>query len=133
VDGGVLGVLDGFPGGVDVGEAGACQPQDGQALDLFRDSPNGVQVARRGGREAGLDNVDPQPLELAGDLDLLLGVHRRARRLLAVAQGGVEYDNALGHAGISLCVVSQDSWDQPSLAVHERKATVSSWPQDGAC
>ena len=45
--------------------------------------------SRRGG-EAGLDDVDAELLELARDHQLLLDVHGRARRLLAVAQRGVE-------------------------------------------
>ena len=44
----------------------------------------------RGGREAGLDDVDLEPRELAGDLELLGGGQPGAGRLLAVAQGGVE-------------------------------------------
>src|SRR5271154_4515832 len=54
------------------------------------------QMRGRGDREAGLDDVDAQGLEGAGDLELLGQVHRCARRLLAVTQGGVEDDDAVG-------------------------------------
>ena len=54
-----------------------------------------VAVRRRG--EAGLDHVDLEPLELARDAQLLVLGHRGAGRLLAVAQGGVEDDQAVGH------------------------------------
>ena len=43
-----------------------------------------------GDREPGLDDVDAEPRELLGDLELLAARERDAGRLLAVAQGGVE-------------------------------------------
>ena len=49
-----------------------------------------LEVARRGGREAGLDDVHLEADELAGDLELLGGGQPGAGRLLAVAQGRVE-------------------------------------------
>ena len=42
------------------------------------DALDGLEVAGRGGREAGLDDVDVEPRELARDLDLL--ARRSARR-----------------------------------------------------
>ena len=54
-----------------------------------------LEVARRRGGEAGLDHVDAELAERARDLELLLEVHRRAGRLLAVAQRGVEDDDAV--------------------------------------
>ena len=58
--------------------------------DLAGDRLNGLEVARRGDREAGLDDVDAEPRELVRDLELLGRVQRDARRLLAVAQRRVE-------------------------------------------
>jgi hypothetical protein len=55
----------------------------------FRASDS-VPFAGRRDREAGLDDVDAQPVELAGDLDLLLRVQRDAGRLLAVPERRVE-------------------------------------------
>ena len=66
------------------------RPQIDRALDLARDRLDGLEVAGRGDREAGLDHVDAEARELLGDLDLLLRVQRDARRLLAVAQRRVE-------------------------------------------
>src|SRR3990172_10038891 len=43
-----------------------------------------------GGREAGLDEVDPHLLQGAGDLQLLVGAQRNAGRLLAVTEGRIE-------------------------------------------
>ena len=57
---------------------------------LLGDPPDGLEVAGRGGREAGLDDVDLEAGQLAGDLELLGGGQAGARRLLPVAQGRVE-------------------------------------------
>ena len=45
--------------------------------------------------KAGLDDVDAHVVEHLGDLDLFLERHGGAGALLAVAQGGVEYDDAV--------------------------------------
>ena len=87
---GPRGVLDRVPGGVDVGLVGAREAADHRALDLAGDRLHRLEVAGRGDREAGLDHVHAEPGELLGDLHLLLGVQRDARRLLAVAQRRVE-------------------------------------------
>ena len=74
------------------------------------------EVAGRGDREAGLDDVDTQPRELVGDLQLLLDVERDARRLLAVAQRRVEDVDAVRLLAVGarcsgrphgLCVISR--------------------------
>ena len=85
-------------GGVDVPDMNAGEAGDHRALDLAGDRLHGLEVAGRGDREAGLDDVHAQPRELVGDLELLGRVQRDARRLLAVSQGGVEDENAVvGH------------------------------------
>lgn len=94
-----LGVADGFPSGPDVllvapGEAA----NDGHVAivgvegvtDLEGDDLDGLEVVLGGGGEAGLDDVDAELGELAGDVELLLGGHGGAGGLLAVAEGGVE-------------------------------------------
>ena len=55
-----------------------------------RDGAHALEVAGRGDREAGLDHVDAEPLELRGDLRLLVRLQGDARRLLAVAKRRVE-------------------------------------------
>ena len=66
---------------------------------------DGLEVAGRGDREAGLDDVDAQARELVGDLELLAGVERDAGRLLAVAQRRVEDQYSVGvHVVLSLSV-----------------------------
>jgi hypothetical protein len=51
-----------------------------------------VEIAVAGGREAGFDHVHAHALELARDAELLFFRHCRARALLAVAHGGIKYD-----------------------------------------
>ena len=76
----------------------------GAVRDAARDLLDRLEVAGRGDRKAGLDHVDAQPRELIGDLDLLLGIQRDARRLLAVAQRGVEDVDLIGHVAFSFYV-----------------------------
>ena len=90
-----LGVAYRPVGGIDVPHMNAREAGDDGALDLAGDRLHGLEVARRGDREAGLDDVDPQPRELVRDLELLARVQRDPRRLLAVSQGGVEDDYAV--------------------------------------
>ena len=59
-------------------------------LHAGRDLADRVELAVGGDREAGLEDVDVQPGELLGDLDLLGPRERDPGGLLAVAQGGVE-------------------------------------------
>ena len=81
---------EGLPGAVDVGIVATGQAADDRATDRGGDLPDAGEVARRRDREAGFDDVDPELLERLGDLHLLGEVHARPRRLLAVAEGGVE-------------------------------------------
>ena len=90
VEVGPLGDPDRLDGPLRVAVAAAGERGDGHALRLAGDPLDRLEVARRGGREAGLDDVDLEPHELAGDLELLGGGQPGAGRLLAVAQGGVE-------------------------------------------
>ena len=82
---------------VAVPAAGERRDRD-PALGLLGDPADRLEVARRGGREAGLDDVDLEARQLAGDLELLGGGQPGAGRLLPVAQGRVEdADAARGH------------------------------------
>ena len=71
-------------------------------LDEVGDEPDGVRVPPGGGCEARFYIIDIQSAELPGDLELLSVVHRAARRLFPVAQGGVVDDNFFHF--IVLCV-----------------------------
>ena len=86
---------------VDVLRAGAGEAADDRALDDLGDLRDGLEIAVGGDRKARLDDVDAHLVEELGDLDLLVERHRGAGRLLAVAQGGVEDDDAfLGGRGL---------------------------------
>src|SRR5690606_39488490 len=69
---------------------------------LFRSAHlagNGLHRAEIGGRavrEASLDHVHAEVGQGVGEGDLLRGAHGEAGRLFAVAQGGVEDDDAIG-------------------------------------
>src|SRR5260370_39242874 len=56
---------------------------------------HGGEVAIRGDRKAGLDDIDTHLVEEIGDFELLLMRHGRAGALLAVAQGSIEDENAV--------------------------------------
>ena len=125
VDAWLGGVLHGVPAGVDVPRDGAGETGDGGAADLFGDGGDGLGVAGRGSGEPGLDEVDPQPLQGAGDLQLLGGAEGDAGGLLAVARGGIEkqYPLAGGQVLVFLCrllnlraFVVGDPWVAPGEA-----------------
>ena len=103
------GRLDGLGAAVDVLGAGAREAADHGILRALGDLVHGGEVAFRGDREAGLDDVDAHVVEELGDLELLLVRHGRAGALLAVAQGGVEDDDAVL---LGLCLGSH--WIIPS-------------------
>ena len=73
-----------------------ARPQMIGPCDLARDRLHRLEIARRGDGEAGLDHVDAEVLEGVSHLELLAEVHAGAGRLLAVAQRGVEDDQAVG-------------------------------------
>ena len=89
-------VLERLPGGVDVTLVTAGEAADDGTGDLPRDLADRLEVAGAGGREAGLDDVDPEIGQRVRDLDLLRDGHRRAGRLLAVTEGRIEDDDAGG-------------------------------------
>ena len=95
MDAPALGRLDRLGAAVDVLEGGARQPADHRILRALGDLVHGGEVALRGDREAGLDDVDAHVVEQFGNLELLLMGHGGAGALLAVAQGGVENDDTV--------------------------------------
>src|SRR5262249_15165445 len=91
-------VLDGFPGAVDVIVVAAGQAADHGAFYFARDRLDRLEIARGGDGEASLDHVDAEVFERVGDFQLFGEVHAGAGRLLAVAERGVENDEAVrGH------------------------------------
>ncbi len=66
--------------GLDVLRDGARQPaHDARIADLVADAPHAFEVSGTRDRKARLDDVDAQPHELPGDIELLVGVHAGAR------------------------------------------------------
>src|SRR5207248_5188292 len=109
---------DRVPGGVDVRHMRPRESRDHRTIDGPRNGLHGLEVARRGDWESGLDHIDPQARELLGDLELLRCVQRDSRRLLAVAQRGVEDQYSVGvvdavHATpLGLKLASSRSWSR---------------------
>ncbi len=95
MDAAALGRLDRLGAAVDVLEGGARKSADHRVLGALGDLVHGGEIALRGDRKAGLDDVDAHLVEQLGDLELLLVGHGGAGALLAVAQGGVEDDDAV--------------------------------------
>ena len=93
---GLRGLVDRAQRRVDVFLAGAREADHGRPGDGLGDSMHRLEIAGRRSREAGLDDIDAEALELARDRELLLDVHGAAGRLLAVAQRGVEDADVVG-------------------------------------
>jgi hypothetical protein len=53
------------------------------------------EVSLAGHRKAGLDHINPQPGELAGDFEFLAGGHRGAGTLLAIAERRVKNNDTV--------------------------------------
>ena len=96
---GMRGMAHGFGAAVDVLGGGARQAANGGVLHPARDFGHRVEIALRGDREAGLDHIDAHSVQNVGDFQFFLERHRGAGALLAVAQGGVEYNDAVGVGG----------------------------------
>src|SRR5205807_1998550 len=101
VDAPGLGVLQRLDATLDIPVIGATEAANDRVLDGLGDGTHRLEVAVRGGREARFDHIDAHALERARDAQLLLARHRGAGALLAVAHGGVEYDQTLLAHGMS--------------------------------
>ena len=98
VDAAAGGGFEGLAGGVDVARRAARQRRDHGPPYFRRDPAHRLGVGLGGDREAGLDDVHAQVVELTSQPQLLLDAHREAWRLLTVAEGGVEDDDRrVGH------------------------------------
>ena len=115
-----VGALQRLGGALDVAGHHASERRDHRALHAGRDLADGVELAVGGDREPGLEDVDVQPGELLGDLDLLVLRERDAGRLLPVAQGGVEEPDYVGVAVTTAapCPRSQPRHHPPQLSSH---------------
>ena len=93
VDPGVLRVLDGLPRPVDVLVPATGQSANRRAAYDLGNLRDGLKIAGRGDRKAGLDHVDTQVDQGLGHFHLFREIHTGAGRLLPVAQGRVEDDD----------------------------------------
>ena len=87
-----------------------ARPQIVAPRILCGDRADRLEVAGRGDREAGLDDVDAEVGQRPGDLQLLGQVHARAGRLLAVAQRRVEDSDDARRTLEVLLVVARVGW-----------------------
>ena len=78
------------PGAIDVRGNRAGQAGDDRPAHGAGDGAHRLEVAIRGDREAGLDDVHAEPIELLRQAQLLGRGHAEAGRLLAVAKRRVE-------------------------------------------
>ena len=95
MDAAAVGGLDGAGGGLDVFAAGAGEGGDAGAADFAGDGADGFEVAGGSDGEAGLEEVDAEGGELVGHAEFFGVVHGAAGALLAVAQGGIEEEDAI--------------------------------------
>src|SRR5580698_10666778 len=89
------GELHRFRTAIDVLWVGARKARDDRVLGAAADLAYRLEIAFRGDRETGLDDIDAHIVEHLGDLELFLEGHGGAGALFAVAQGGVEYNDAV--------------------------------------
>ena len=96
VDSWMRGILQRVPRGLDVFSSAARETRDDRALDFARHQVHRLPIAARGDRETGFDDVDPEFRERLGNSQLFRLRHAAAGRLLAVAQRGIEDEDAVG-------------------------------------
>ncbi len=111
MDAAAPGEFHGFGAAVDVLRIRARQAGDHGVLGAAGDFADRLEITFGRDREAGLDDIDAHVVEHLGDFELLLEGHGGAGALFAVAQGGVEYNDAVlvglfdgGHREIPLSV-----------------------------
>ena len=126
---------------VDVPPPGAGEAAHGALRHHLGDLADRLEVAVRCDGEAGLYHVDPHLLEDFGDPEFLFQIHRRARRLLAIAHRRIEYSDSvpcLGHNGhpftLAATTVIALPWSVGRLRTANRSGAAKSQPaQGGTC
>ena len=96
VDSWTRGILQRAPRGVDVFSSAARETRDDRAVDFASHEIHRLPIAARGDRETGFDDVDPELRERLRDPQFFRLRHAAAGRLLAVAQRGIEDEDAVG-------------------------------------
>jgi hypothetical protein len=90
------GILQGAPRRIDISSGAARETGDDRALDFASHEIHRLPIAARRDWETGFDDVDPELRERFRDPQLFWLSHAAAGRLLAVAQRGVEDEDAVG-------------------------------------
>ena len=97
----LFGGRNGFAAGVNIALITARERTNHRAINMPRDTLNGVKIPRRGGGKACLYDVCAHIRNLFSHAQFLPSGHGKSRGLLSVAQGGVEYfDIIFGHSFI---------------------------------
>ena len=91
VDALLLGRGYGLAGGLDIALISPRQAGDNGSSHLLGYEFARLELDLRGDRKAGLNDIDAQNRQLLGNFELLRYRQRCARRLLAIAQGRIEY------------------------------------------
>ena len=88
-----------FAGGADIALHGAAERAHSGAGKRFGDFVDRFEITRAGRSKARFNHIHAQLFQLARNADFFFFGHGGTGRLLAVAQRGVEYDNAIifGH------------------------------------
>ena len=91
------GGFHGRTGRINVLRNASGEPADDWALDFLGDGLNRLEVAAADDGKTGLDHVDVEPSQLAGDFHFFAQVHAGARALLAIAQRRIENNYMVRH------------------------------------
>src|SRR5215472_11344132 len=94
MDAGARGMLQGFPGALDVRTASAGQTSDDGAADDLGDGFDRFEIAVGSDAETCLDGVDAEPVQLVGQPEFFLLVHAATGRLFTISKGRIEYRNS---------------------------------------
>src|SRR5581483_7999600 len=84
-------------GAIDVGGVAARQAADDGAAHFFRDGLHRLEIAWRGDREAGLDDIDAEIFQGMSHLQFFRQVHAGAGTLFSISQSRVKNDEAVVH------------------------------------
>ena len=116
VDALLLRGLERLGAAIDVALGGTRQAAHDRFGDLACNQAHGLEIAVRGDREAGFDDIHPHAFEHLGDPQFLVEIHRGARRLLAITQGGVKNSDTAGFLRVHDLILWTHSVDDVALA-----------------
>ncbi len=97
VDAKRLGDFERLTGGIDVFLQSPGEGTDPAILDVAGDGLHRLEIAGGGDRESHFHDIDTEPLQGLGYLQLLLDRQTGGQSLLTITQGGVEYDDPIWH------------------------------------